>query len=162
MTDTLKSICEQCAYLQNPRLDFLPAGLERQKGIILRDLKELVGAASLGQEKATVVLAGGLFESILYVFVQSQAGYIAARRGSFTFDPEQSLGNYASIFNRWFADVFSIPDVVEDYRDIIHINRELQYPPDLCPRAAGEMLRFLDAFLEKLSAYASPPSATGV
>ena len=92
MTDTLRSICEQCAHLHNPQLDFIPEESQRQKEIILRDLKELVSAGSLEQEKSVIVLAGCVFEALLYCFIQAQKDFIAARRGSFTFDPEQNLG----------------------------------------------------------------------
>ncbi len=122
MTDTLKSICEQCTHLRNPQLEFISQELQRQKEIILRDLKELLSAASLEREKSVIVLAGGLFEAVLYCFVQAQKDYIAVRRGSFSFDPEQSLDNYLSIFNRWFSDVLTVPDIVVDYRDMVHIN----------------------------------------
>jgi hypothetical protein len=151
MTDTLKSICEQCARLNNPQLEFIPTESQRQKEIILRDLKELVSAALGEQEKSVVVLAGGLFEAVLYSFIQAQSSYIAARRGSFAFDPEQSLDNFVSIFNRWFSDVFTIPDIVVSYRDVVHINRELQHAVDVCPRASREMLRILDTLLGKLA-----------
>lgn len=63
----------------------------------------------------------------------AQKDYIAARRGSFTFDPEHNLDNYVNIFNKWFSDLFTIPDIVVNYRDIIHINRELQFTADVCP-----------------------------
>lgn len=70
---------------------------------------------------------------------------------AFTFDPEGSLDNYISIFNRWFSDFLTIPDIVVGYRDIVHINQELQYPPDICPRAARDMLRLLDNLLGRLT-----------
>ncbi len=156
MTDTLKSICEQCTHLHNPQLDFIPEGLglQRHREIILRDVKELVSAASLEQEKTVVVLSGCVFESILYCFIQSQSEYIAARRGVFTFNPEHSLGNYVSIFNRFFSTSFAIPDLVASYRDMVHINRELQQPPDACRSAAPEMLRLLNTLLEVVSEFA--------
>jgi len=154
MTDTLKSICEQCVHLLSPRLDFIPAESQRQRDIILRDLRELISAASNNNERTVVLLAGCLFESVLYCFIQSQSDYIAARRGSFTFDPDQSLSNYVAFFNRWFLNVFSIPDLVVDARDLVHINQELQNALDVCSRAAPEMIRLLDAFLGELAKYA--------
>jgi hypothetical protein len=155
MTDTLKSICEQCIQLRDPQLEFIPSELRRHKEIILRDLREIVSAASAEQEKTVTVLAGGVFESILFSFIQGQIEYIAVRRGgSFTFDPEGNLDNYVSIFNRFFSGVFSIPDIVIDYRNFVHINQELQYPSDVCRVAASEMLRLLDALLGKLTEYA--------
>ncbi len=154
MTDTLKSICEQCTHLHNPQLEFIPAELQRQREIILRDINELVSAASLEREKTVIVLAGGLFESVLYSFIQTQSDSIAARRGSFTFNSEHSLENYVSILNRWFSTVFTLPDAVVGYRDMVHINQELKQPPDACRNAAPEMLRLLDTLLGKLSEYA--------
>jgi hypothetical protein len=151
MTDTLKSICEQCIHLHNPQLDFIPEEFYRQREIILRDLQELASASSLELEKTVIMLAGGLFEALLYCFIQAQNDYIIARRGSFTFDPEKGLGNFVSTFNTWFSDVLTIPDTVVGYRDMVHINRELKFPPDICPRAAREMLRLLDSLLGKLS-----------
>lgn len=153
MTDTLKSICEQCTHLHNQRLDFVPEDLRRQREIVQRDLAELISAASFEQEKSVIVLAGSAFESILYSFILGQSAYIAARRGSFKFDPEQSLKNYVSIFNRWFSDVHLIPDMVVNYRDMVHINRELQYAPGACSTGAREMLRLLDGFLGGLERY---------
>ncbi len=154
MTDTLKSICEQCTHLHDPQLEFIPEGLERHREIILRDLNELVSSASLEQEKTVVVLAGCVFESVLYSFIQGQTEYIAARWGVFfTFNPEHSLHNYVSIFNRYFSTLVAIPDLVVSYRDMVHINRELQQPPDVCRSAAPEMLRLLNTLLAKLSEY---------
>ena|SRR5438270_687730 len=154
MTDTLKSICEQCIHLYDPQLDFLPEELQREREIILRDLRELCSAASLEQEKTVVVLAGCLFESLLYCFIQAQSSYIAARRGSFTFNPEYSLNNYINIFNRWFSNVLTIPGFITDYRDMVHINRELEGPPELCKSAAGDMMKILNTLLGNMKQYA--------
>jgi hypothetical protein len=154
MTDILKSICEQCVHLHNPQLEFIPEASQRQREIILRDLGELVSAASLEQAKSVIILAGCLFESVLYCFIQAQSAYIAARRGAFTFNPEHSLENYVSVFNRWFSVVLTIPDIVVDYRHMVHINHELKYQPDICQAAAAEMLRLLDLLLGKLVQYA--------
>ncbi|HEY6350073.1 MAG TPA: hypothetical protein VI636_11760 [Candidatus Angelobacter sp.] len=157
MTNTLKSICEQCVHLLNPQLDFIPEQPERHREIILRDLKELVSAASMEQSKTVVVLAGCIFEGVLYCFIQSQLAYIMLRRGGpFTFRPEHSLRNYVEIFNRYFSNVLSIPDLLVGYRDMVHINQELKYSPDHCRRAAEEMLRLLDRLLEKLAEYGTP------
>ena len=157
MTDTLKFICEQCIHLHNPQLEFIPQQLQRQRAIILRDLKELLSAASLEQEKSVIVLAGCLFESVLYCFIQAQSGYIAIlRAGPFRLNPEkQGLSNYVSIFNRWFSGVVvAIPDLIVGYRDMVHMNRELEYPPDVCRSASREMLRLLDTLFGKLEEYA--------
>jgi hypothetical protein len=151
MTDTLKSICEQCTHLHHPQLDFLPAEPRRHREIILRDIRELVSAASAESEKTVLILTGCLFESILFAFIQAQTTYISARRGTpFALNPEHGLKNYISIFNAWFAEIDSVPDVVGDYRDTVHINRELQYPPDFCRRAASDMLRLLDVLIGRL------------
>jgi hypothetical protein len=156
MTDTLKSICEQCTRLHNPQLDFVPQPYAREREIIVRDLSELVSAATFENEKSVILLAGSILESVLFCFIQAQNDFISARRGSpFMFDPEQSLGNYVNIFNRYFSALFAIPDLVVGYRDIIHINRELQHVPNICRSAAPEMLRLLDGLLEKLQQYPS-------
>src|SRR5260370_33029899 len=107
--------------------------------------------ASHERGKAVIVLAGSLFESVLYCFIQAQTSYIAARRGSFTFNPDHSLDNYVSIFNRWFSHLLPIPDIVVRYRDLVHINRELQQPPDVCLTGAQDMLRLLNTLLGKLT-----------
>jgi len=159
MTDTLRSICEQSIQLNNPPLDFIPAGSTRHKEIILRDLKELVSAAFAEQEKTVVVLAGSILEAVLHGFIQGQASYIAARRGAFQFNPELGLEDYKNIFNRWFSDVLPgvvLPDYVADYRNLIHINRELNSPLDICSRASREMLRILESLLNEFSQFASP------
>jgi hypothetical protein len=150
MIDTLKSICEQCPHLHSARLDFISEQSRRQKDIISRDLKELTSAASLENEKSVTVLAGGLLESVLYCFIQAESAQIKSRRGSFNFNPDHSLNNYASIFNRWYSNLLTIPDIVVEYRDIIHINRELNYPPDICQIASRELLRLLNVLIEKL------------
>jgi hypothetical protein len=152
MTDTLKSICEQCVHLRDPQLEFISEESQRQKQIILRDVGELFTAASHEHERTVVLLAGSLFEAVLYSFIQSQSEYIAARRGEFTFDPEHSLDNFVGIFNRWFSDLSSIPDSVVAYRNTIHINRELQFGDDICGRAARELLRQLDSLLGAIAA----------
>jgi hypothetical protein len=155
MTDTLKFICEQCTHLHNPQLEFIPKESHHKRNIILRDLNELVSASSLEHEKTVMVLAGGLFEAVLYCFIQEQSNFITARRGrSFAFDPEQNLSNFVNIFNRWFSDMLRIPDIIVDYRDMVHINRELKYPPDFCRNAARDILRLLNTLIGKLAEYA--------
>lgn len=156
MTDTLKSICEQSTHLNNPRLDFIPANLARHKEIILRDLRELVSVASSEHEKACSILAGSILEAVLFSFIQGQEVQIAARRGRFTFDPEQSLQNYMDIFNKWFRSDFpnlQLPDVLVDFRNLVHFNRELSVPSDECGKAARTLLRTLDTLLGELAAY---------
>lgn len=150
MTDTLKSICEQCTHLREPQLDSIPAEAARQREIVLQDLKMLVSAAFREEDKSVILLAGGLFEAILYSFIQTQANYIAVRRPSFTFNPDHDLGNYIGIFNRWFSRLLTIPDTIVEYRNIVHINRELKFPIDIRPRAAREMLLSLDMLIGKL------------
>jgi hypothetical protein len=157
MTDTLRSICEQCIHLNNPRLESIPAEFTRHKEIILRDLRELVAVASNGYEKACVMLAGTVLEAILFSFLQGQETKIGDRRGKkFTFDPDQNLQNYLNIFNRYYGRDFpnlELPDVLVDYRNLIHFNRELSVPPDECRKAALALLRTLDALLGELAAY---------
>jgi hypothetical protein len=128
--------------------------------VILRDLADLVSAASEEREKTVVVPAGSILEAILYSFIQSQEAYITVRRGAFRFDPNQSLENYVSIFNRWFRDILPnavLPRLVMGYRDLVHLDRELTSPPDICARASRHMLRTLDALLGELSQFAGPP-----
>lgn len=156
MTDTLRSICEQCTHLNNPRLDFIPPTLTRHKEIILRDLRELVAVASDEHEKACVTLAGSVLEAILFSFLQGQEIQIAGRRGRFTFDPNQSLQNYLEIFNKWFGRDFptlELPDILVDYRNLVHFNRELSLPPGECSKAALTLLRTLDALIGELAGY---------
>ena len=58
MIDTLRSICEQCTHLNNPRLDFVPSRLTRHKEIILsidsvraaHDEQKLGSSLKLGYE----------------------------------------------------------------------------------------------------------------
>lgn len=156
MTDTLKSICERCAHLREPQLEFLPTESGRQKDIILRDLKELVAAAANEQERSVVLLAGSLFESVLYSFIQSQGEYLKDRRGEFTFHPEHDLSNFVNFLNRWFSDVLGIkiPDIVVAYRNTTHIHRELEFDRNVCSRAARDLLMQLDVLLGALEAYA--------
>ena len=98
-----------------------------------------------------VILAGCVFESVLFSLIQNQLDYIAARRGApFLFDPDQSLGNYVSIYNKYFSDLGALPDLVVEYRDIVHLNKELKFPSEMCRTAASDMLRLLDALLGSL------------
>jgi hypothetical protein len=100
-------------------------------------------------------LAGGLFESVLYCFIETQSGYISLRRGEdFAVNPDHSLDNYVRIFNRYFSTLFPIPDIVVSYRNMVHIGRELRYPSETCHIAAGDMLRLLDTLLGRLAQYA--------
>ncbi len=69
------------------------------------------------------------------------------------FDPEHSLNNYVSVLNRYFSELVTIPDVVVEYRDIVHINQELKHPSDVCQTAAPEMLELLNALLGRLTEY---------
>ncbi|HXZ40822.1 MAG TPA: hypothetical protein VEG68_08775 [Terriglobales bacterium] len=127
--------------------------------MILRDIRELVAAASAELEKTVAILAGSVLEGILYTFIKSQENYIAERRGVFVFDPNHSLQNYVSIFNKWFRDVLPnvvIPDIVVDYRDLVHINRELNSAPEVCTSASRDMLRIVDALLGELGQFAAP------
>ena len=160
MTDTLRSICEQCSQLNAPQLDFVPPALTRHKEIIRRDLRELVIAASNELDRSAVLLAGILLESVLFSFLRGQEPYMSAIRGApFVFDPEMSLQNYKEIFNRYFGRAIpgsQLPDLIVDYRDTIHINRELQEPEDLLPRASREMLRILDKLLTDLAGFVAP------
>jgi hypothetical protein len=162
MTDTLKSICEQSTHLNDPRLDFIPVELSRHREIILRDLKELVSAAynEAELEKTVTILAGTLLEAVLCGFIQSQQDYIAARRpGGFTFNPEHSLENYVNIFNKWYKNILPnafLPPWVVEYRDLVHINRELNSPSDVCAYASRDMLRILNTLLGELAQFATP------
>lgn len=159
MVVTLRFICEQCTHLKDPQLEFISGDLIRHREIILRDLQELLSAASDELDKAVTILAGSIFEEILYSFLQSQEAFIAQRRGTFTFDPTQSLQNYVDIFHRWFGDILPdtrLPDFVVRYRDLVHINSELNSPPDVCARASRDMLRVLDHLLGELSQFAGP------
>jgi hypothetical protein len=133
--------------------------LVRHKEIIVRDLRELVAVASDGHEKACVMLAGSVLEAILFSFLQGQETQIAARRGRFTFDPDQSLQNYLDIFNRWFGRDFpnlELPDILVDYRNLVHFNRELSLPADECRKAALMLMRTLNALIGELAAYGCP------
>ena len=98
MTDTLRSIYEQCSQLKAPQLDFIPRELSRHREIIRRDLRELVIAATNELERSVVLLIGSLFESVLFSFLSGQETYIGAIRGSaFAFDPNMGLQNYYRI-----------------------------------------------------------------
>jgi hypothetical protein len=120
----------------------------------LRDIGELVSAAYQEHEKTVIILAGCIFESVLYCFIQLQTDFIAVRRGlAFAFNPEDSLNNYVGVFNRYFSDLGEIPDLVVEYRNIVHLNRELNYPPEVCQTAALNMLALLDVLLQSLSKY---------
>jgi hypothetical protein len=156
MTDTLKSICEQCTHLNNPRLDFIPAELTRHKEIILRDLRELVSVASSEHEKACAILAGSIFEAILFTFLLWQKARIAALKPGFTFDTTRGLRYYLGIFDECFRKDFpnlELSNELVSYRDLVHINRELRAQPGECRRGAVTLLRFLDALIGELSAY---------
>ena len=158
MTDTLKSICEQYTYLNNPRFDFIPNELPRHREIIMRDLKELVSAASdeAELEKTVTVLAGTLLEAVLYTFLQSQQDYIAGF--GFSFNPEALLSRYVDIFNKSFQDVLPkavLPNWVVEHRNLVHINRELNSPPDVCWHASRDMLKILNTLLGELSQFSS-------
>lgn len=159
MTDTLRSICDQCTHLKSPQLDFVPPSLPLHRKILLRDLQELVSAAEGGNEKSVVILGGSILEAILYIFIQGQSEYIAERRGRFEFNPDHSLENYLSIFNRWLSHLIPnvvLPDYLVNYRDLVHINREINSPADICIGASRETLRVLNALLEGLSALIAP------
>jgi hypothetical protein len=159
MTDTLRSICEQCSQVNAPQLDFIPPELLRHKEIIRRDLRELVAAANNELERSVVLLAGSLLESVLFSFLRGQEAYISAIRGAaFAFDPQMSLQNYKDIFDRYFGRAIpgsQLPDIIVDYRDTIHINRELAETEDVCSRASREMLRILDKLLADLAHFAT-------
>jgi len=159
VTDTLKSICEQCIHLNNPQLDFIPAELERCREILARDLRELVSAAAVENEKSVVVLAGSILEGALYALIKGQSAYITERRGTaFELDPSHSLQNYVNTYNRWLKGLTrtaALPDAVVDYRDLVHINQELKWEPSICGTASREMLRILDSLLGALSELAT-------
>lgn len=160
MTDTLKSICEQCTQLKNPQLDFIHADFGRHREILSRDLGELVSAAMAENEKSVVVLAGITLEGVLYTLIQCQSAYITERRGEeFVLRPDHSLQNYVEIYNRYlrvFVAGPSLPDSVVAHRNLVHISRELDYSANVCALASREMLRILDDLLAALSKFASP------
>jgi hypothetical protein len=160
MTDTLRSICEQCTRLSNPQLDFIPDELRRHKEIILRDLAELVLAASAEFKKSVVTLAGSILEGVLFGFLKGQEPYISARReAEFVVDPEESLQTYVNVFNRYFSNQFPkdlLPDFVVSYRDLIHVSHEVAASPQICHEASRNMLRILDTLLGELTQAAGP------
>jgi hypothetical protein len=159
MTDTLKSICEQCPHLNNPQLEFIAAEFPRQKETIRRDLRELVAAASIDLEKTVVILSGSILEAVLYSFIQSQESNIANRKGSFTFRPTASLEGFINTFNGNFGQILprvELPDSVIEYRNVVHFNREINSAQDICVRGSREMLRILDALLGELEQFAGP------
>lgn len=154
MADTLRSICAQCPHLSSPQLNFLSEQQDRIREIVARDLHELIAAASVELEKAVVVLSGSVLEALLYALVQSHASHIADRRGSFQFDPGMGLRGFASVFNRWLCDALlctPLSDQIVRYRDLFHVNRELNESPGTCGLAAREMLLTLESFLKELS-----------
>jgi hypothetical protein len=164
MTDTLRSICEQCPQLSAPQLDFIPPELARNKEIVRRDLRELVTAANNELDRSVVLLAGSVLESVLFSFLSGQEAYIGTVRGKpFTFSRDMSLQNYKEQFNSFFGRAIPgsrLPDLVVDYRDTIHINRELEQSDDVCSRASREMLRILDKLLTDLAGFASTDPLT--
>jgi hypothetical protein len=98
-------------------------------------------------------------ESVLFTFIQTNQAVIVARRGRFTFDPEHSLQNYLSIFNRWFRREFpnlELADLIVEHRDLVHFNREVNLPVGQCRRAAVALLRTLDALLRELNSFGCP------
>ena len=157
MTDTLKSTYEQCSHLSAPNLDFISN--KRLKEIIARDLNEL-GSAAIGEhEKTVTILCGAIFEAVLHGFLDAQQSYIKARRGSFTLSSEPGLKKYLKVFNRWFLDDLPnarIPDFVVGYRNLVHIDCELDLPIDICTRGSREMLVALDNILGALSKFVIP------
>lgn len=104
------------------------------------------------------MLSGSILEAVLYGFLKGQIGYLSVRRGaSFSLKPDGSLQHYLEIFNRHFKDLFPpgfLPDIAADYRDLVHVNRELSYPPGICVGASVEMLRILDSVLETFAEFA--------
>jgi hypothetical protein len=160
MTDTLKSICEQCSQLNTPQLDFIPPELLRHREIIRRDLRELVIAASHELDRAVVFLAGSLAESILLSFLAGQKSYIEVISGSvFVFPPKMSLQNCKEVFNAYFGRAIpgsKLPDLIVEYRDTIHINKELALPEDIYNQASRDLLRILDKLLADLTGFAAP------
>ena len=160
MTDTLRSICEHCTHLNSPRLDFIPDELRRHREVILRDLAELVSAASAELKKSVVCLAGSILEGVLFGFLKGQEPYISARReAEFVVDPEESLQTYVNVFNRYFSNQFPkdlLPDFLVAYRDLIHINHEVEASPQVCHEASRNMLRILDTLLGELTQAAGP------
>lgn len=119
----------------------------------------MVSAATAENEKSVVVLAGSILEGTLYTLIKGQSEYIAERRGTFQFNPAHGLRNYLGIFNRWLNDLLptvDLPDSVVDYRDMVHINQELNFPAGICRSAAGEMLRILDSLLGALRELTAP------
>jgi hypothetical protein len=154
MTDTLKSICEQCTHLNNPQLDFIPEDLQRYREILRRDVAELVQAASYGLQKSVVAVAGSLLEGLLYSYLKPRESlivvYRADRNKPFKVDPGESLQSYLNIFKRYFGSNFPsdmLPPEVARLRDLIHINREISSDPEFCRKAAPDLLLIVDAVL---------------
>ena len=156
MTDTLRSLCEQYFHLNNPPLDFLP---QRHREIILRDLRELVSAASAELEKTVTIMGGSIIEAVLFSFLKDREEFIKERSGGFEFPPRVDLQNCVNIFNCWFRDLLpnvDLPNAVVDYRNLVHIEIELNSPPDICARASRDMLRILNTLLGELTQFVSP------
>ncbi|GEM_PF-2287165 len=162
MTDTLKSICEQCGNIVNPQLDFIPQRLNLYRTIIERDLKQLVFAASLEMDKAVVLLAGSIFEAVLHSFIQAHAIDIEIDRAGvpFKFDPESRLQKCVHIMKVYFARKIQNLDLLDSMardRNLVHINQEISKDPDACYRASREMIRQLNLLLMDLANYSRRP-----
>jgi hypothetical protein len=134
--------------------------MARHKEIILRDLSELILAASSDLEKAVVSLGGSILEGILFGFLKGQESYITAMRGQpFEVDPGESLQTYINIFNRYFGNHFPkglISDIVVTYRDLIHVSREVSTAPGFCSQAAQDLPRILNGLLSHLAEFTQP------
>jgi hypothetical protein len=166
MTDTLWSIYERCPRLQEPLLDFIPDELLQFKQLIRRDLRELGAAAAAQLEKTVAMLAGSILEAVLYCFLQGQKEYLSDQiKSEFSVDPlRKGLPDFVSVFNRFFVHrFFKIPDVAITSRDLIHASREvweLSREPDICGRAAREMLPLLDALLSRFADFVEARTKT--
>jgi len=157
MTDTLRSFCEQCTYLNNPQLDFVSGAQQRQ--IILRDIRALVSAASAELEKTVTILGGSIIESVLSCFLKDREDFIREQRGGvFQFPPQADLQDCVNLFNLWFRDLLPNVDLTNavDYRNLVHIDNELNFPTDICKRASREMLTILNTLLGELSQFVNP------
>jgi hypothetical protein len=128
MTDTLKSLCEECRHINNPCLDFVPDGLLRYKEIILRDLAELKGRRGAEFKLRPEWRLRKLVQIFKKDFVVVLPSF-----------PQDLLAG----------------EVVSQ-RNLIHAGQEAKFTGDACRVAARTMLRTLDALLGALAAFGTP------
>ena len=159
MTNMLKYLSENCKHIISGDVSFVDDKLcPGYSDIARRDLIELTYLASLERpSKATLIMVGSIFETILYCFLKRNESYIRNEIGNPKFFIRDSdwLLPYLQIFKRYFGGfgIDRFPDDIVDYRDIVHAEAEIKRMIRISDSEVKQALLHLDHAIDSFNSF---------